>query len=196
MGKNIVSLIFVVLVCFSSYIFLQRDSSSLKDQVGKGEKDPRVVLENFTIYRYEGHTVLSTLTGKLAHFLEPNRLEMYGDIRGLRYDTENREYFSSESATVRFLSNGVMQLIDGSDLERAEVENNVIFGSKRSVIKTNYALYLAKDEALQSDVPVTFLSPSSVLYGKNGFEYDLVSEELSITGPMKGTLQSASKLDF
>ena len=196
MGKNVVAGAFVLLSLYAVFIFMQKDSARLRDQVSRSEKDPRVILEDFTLYRYRGHRVLSTLSGRIAHFIEPNSVEMYGSLRGLRYDTVNREYFSAESAAIYFVGTGMMQLMKGAEVERAEIDNNVKVGSAENLIETDYAQYLADRNRLRSDVPVVFTSPKSKLKGQTGFEYDLELETVELFGPMEGVLQSDTKLSL
>lgn len=196
MGKNVLAVIFLSISTYAVYVFMQKDSSRLKDQITSSEREPRVILEDFTMYRYRGHQVLSTITGRLGHFIEPNSVEMYGNLRGLRYDTENREYFSAESATVYFKASGMLQLMKGSEVERAEVDNNVRVGSSRNLIETDYVQYRAEKQTLRSDVPVVFTSPRSTLSGQSGFEYDILTEAAKLYGPMEGTLQSDTKLNL
>ena len=189
MGKNIITAIFVIISVLALFVFLNRDDTTLRDQVSGQEKQPRIILEEFTLYRYKKHEVQSTLTGRIAHFMEPNILEIYGDIRGLRHNSPKREHFAAESASVYFMSNGVVQLMKDSEIKRCEVENNVRVGSGDNVILTQYAQFLGKENILHSDVPVKFTGPGSQFNGKGGFHYDVASENLDLMGPIKGTLQ-------
>ncbi|SME91349.1 LPS export ABC transporter periplasmic protein LptC [Pseudobacteriovorax antillogorgiicola] len=190
MGKNVVTVIFLVISSLALWVFLSREDRTLRDQVDPDAKQPRIILEEFTLYRYKKHEVQSTLTGRMAHFREPNILEVYGDIRGLRHNTEKREHFAAESATVYFNSNGIVQLMKNSEVKRCEVENNVQVGSRDSVIQTQYAQYFGAEQILRSDVPVQFTGPNSQFAGQGGFQYDIKTEDLDLIGPIEGTLQS------
>ena len=189
LGKNIVAAIFIIISFVALVVFFSRDDRTLKDQVNLEDRKPRVILEGFTLYKYSGHEIQSTLTGKIAHFIDPNVLEVYGDIRGLRHNTEKREHFAAQSATAYFSSSGIVQLMQKSEIVRCEVENNVRVGFGDNLILTQYAQYLGKDKTLRSDLPVEFRAPQSRLHGKSGFDYRLEDEELDIHGPIKGTLQ-------
>lgn len=190
MGKNIIAVVFVVISGIALFVFKSRDDRTLKDQVTIKEKQPRIILEDFTLYRYNKHTVQSTLTGRIAHFMDPNILEVYGDIRGLRHNSSRREHFSAQSAAAYFYSTGVVQLMQNSKIQRCEVENNVRVGSGDNVILTQYAQYIGDSNVLRSDLPVQFNAPRSKFYGKGGFHYQVDTEELNLHGPIKGTLQS------
>lgn len=190
MGKNIVTLIFLIISGLASYLFITRESEELREKVSVRTKKPRITLENFTLHRYRDHKIVSTLTGQMANFMDPNLLEMYGKLRGLRYDSANREYFSAESASIYFTSNGVVQLLSSSEIARADIENDVNVGSQDKLIKSQYAQYLADKDILRSDVPVVLIAPDSVLRGLKGFEYKIDSEDIELFGPIEGTLQS------
>ena len=190
MGKNVISILFIGVSVVAIYLFTIREDKTLREQVSSSVKSPRVTLEEFTLHRYKNHQVLSTLTGRIAHFLDPNILEMYGNLRGLRYDSPNREYFSAETASIYFASNGIVQLLQNSEIHKAEVENSVNVGTQDKLLRTQYAQYQAKKDILTSDVPVTFMAPNSIFIGNAGFEYKLDTEDLVLFGPVEGTLQS------
>ncbi len=190
MGKNVVSIAFILISGLAIYLFNMRDDKALREQVSIYDRKPRITLEDFTLHRYRDHRVLSTLTGRIANFMDPNLLEMYGNLRGLRYDTVNREYFSSESAAIYFASAGVMQLLQNSNIVRADIENDVKVGSQDKLLKTQYAQYFSQKNLLRSDVPVVFIAPDSILKGSSGFEYNLNTEDVVLFGPIEGTLQS------
>ena len=185
MGKNLVSILFLVISGLAVYLFMQRDDRTLREQVSGQEKQPRITLEEFTLHRYRNHTVLSTLTGRIGNFMDPNVLEMYGNLRGLRYDSPSREYFSAESATIYFESNGIVQLLNDSEISRAEIENNVNVGTQDKLLKTQYARYNTKKGMLRSDVPVTFVAPNSIFKGTSGFEYNIATEDVVLFGPIE-----------
>ena len=196
MGKNTISVIFLVFSGVSLFVFFHRDNKILREKVDRAERLPRVILEDFTIYTYNEHEVQSTLTGKIAHFLDPNILEVYGDIRGLKHNSSKREHFSAESATVLFSAKGIVRLLEDSRIETCELENKVRVGSGDDVILTEYAKYFSKRNQLRSDVPVHYSNPTARLMGKNGFVYDIDRGDLDIIGPIKGTLQGEATTDF
>lgn len=196
MGKYIISGVFLVFCGVSLLVFFVRDDKLLKEQVNMSEKLPRIILEDFTLYKYREHSVKATFTGKIAHFRDPNILEVYGEIRGLKHNSEKREHISAESATVVFHANGIVQLLEESRVKTCEIENNVQVGSGNDVILTQYAQYSGDKNHLRSDVPVKFSNPTAQLKGKNGFVYDIETGDLELIGPIEGFLQGETRPDL
>ena len=80
MGKNLLVVLFL-LACFSSIgFFLAREDRRLRDKIKVDQQaQPLIILEDVTVYRYKNHKVISTISSKVGHFLEPNILEMHGN---------------------------------------------------------------------------------------------------------------------
>ena len=192
MGKNVVVFLFLLTCALAVYVLATRKIVAPIDSDPDAAKEPRVSLEEFTVYKYEGHKVTSTFSGKLAHFVDPNILEIYGSLRGLRHNSEKREYVSSESATVYFSASGISQLMDNAKIVEVELEDNVNVGVKFHRLLTEFAEYLPNQNLLQSELPVTLKGPNGDFEGKNGFLFHLQKEKVRIFGPIEGVLQGAS----
>lgn len=192
MGKNVVVALFILTCLMSVAVLLTRQPHRTKVSPSvDGAKTPRVSLEDFTVYEYRNHSVISTFSGKLAHFLDPNLLELYGSLRGLRHNSLQREYVSAESATVYFASSGISSLMKNAEVSKAELEDNVKLGVRYQRLLTEYAEYLPSKGVLQSERAVTLKNPDGVVEGKNGFRYFLDKEEVKIFGPIQGELKGA-----
>lgn len=170
--------------------FFFREDKSLREQVEKQTKGlPLITLEGFTVYKYDRHAVSATLSGKMAQFIEPNNLELYGNISWLRNSEKKRDYALCETARVSFRSRGVTNLIKDGTIDKAELENNVRIGSKGNILLTEYAEYIERTQTLTSDQPVRLDGSKGTFVGSKGFNYDLDEEALTIFGPIEGTLQ-------
>ena len=191
MGKNLVVAIFVATCVLASLYVATREASRRGASEADEANVPRVSLEEFSIYKYDGHKVKATLTGKIAHFLDPNILELYGNIRGLKHHPEKPEFASSETATIFFQSSGISQLMENTEVREAELEDNVNVGIHFHRLATEYAKYLPKDALLTSEVSVVLKGPSGRLKGHQGFEYHLDEENIRLFGPIEGVLTGA-----
>lgn len=190
MGKNLVVIGFLLTCGFAAWVFFERDDRLLREHMDPDTSGlPRLVLEDFTLYRYENHKVTSTLSARLGQYLEPNLLEMYGDIRGLRHNTERRDLVTSQSALVFFRSRGIRALLENAKIEKVELEDSVMVSSGQNILETEYAEFLPDDNLLRSDLEVRVRGPRGRFTGGNGFVYHTDTEDLLIEGPLKGTLQ-------
>ena len=192
MGKNIIVALFLASCGLALVVLFTRSARPRLTEDPEAAKSPRVSLEEFTLYKYRNHKVETTLSGKLAHFLDPNILELYGSLRGLRHNTEKREYLSAESAIVYFSSNGISQLMENAEIIEAELEDNVNLGIKYNRLLTEFAEYLPNEKLLQSELPVVLKGPTGEFEGQNGFRYFMDDENIRIFGPIKGTLQGTT----
>ncbi|MFW7378322.1 MAG: hypothetical protein ACOH5I_05915 [Oligoflexus sp.] len=196
MGKYLLVASFLLTLALAVYVFLSRDDRSLREQVVQQAGRPRLTMEEFTVYRYRDHRVLSTLSAKMGQFLEPNILEIYGDIRGMRHDSEKREFVNAEGSSTQFRSRGVIQLMKEPDIIKTELENDVQFGFDETMVFTQFTEYLAEPGVLRSDVPVLVRSPQGFMHSQTGFNYDIEEELMELYGPLQGTLQQSEKVQL
>ncbi len=189
MGKNIIVALFILMVMSAVYIFVGRESSLPLPELEPGQQHlPRIQLEEFTVYKYEGHKVLSTLSGKTAFFLDPNTLDVLGSIQGQSLDSPNKEFFTAESLRVTFAAKGLSDLLKNSRIQRTEIENQVRFGYQDHILFTEYAKYLNDQSLLVSDLPVQVKGPRMTMKGAKGFEYNTETTDLKLYGPLEGAL--------
>lgn len=191
MGKNAIVGGFLLACCLAIYVLATREGPIVRENDPDASREPRLSLSDFTIYKYDDHKVKMTFSGRLANFVDPNLLEIYGNIRGLRHNSQKREYVTAESAVVFFETNGVAQLMEDAEVSKAELEDNVNVGVKYNRLVTDFAEYLPQQELLQSEFPVRLKGPTGDFDGKSGFKYDLKSEDILIHGPISGVLQGA-----
>ncbi len=196
MGRHIVVIAFVVALIGSVVVFFQRNekqSHKLAAKDAVNESHPRIAIEEFVLYEYEDHRATATFQGKLAQFQDPDTLEIFGAVRGNRLSGEHKEFVAAESATLRFASKGLTELVKDSKLQTLVLENQVHFGSDDVSLFTDYAKYDHETGKLVSDRPVRMQNPQADMLGKKGFEYDSKTKDVKVFGPMEGTLVDGHK---
>jgi hypothetical protein len=170
---------------------LSREKHSLREYLGKASvKEPRAVLEDFTLFRYERDVLKAKLTARLGHFYEPNVVELDGEIRGERINAQGeRETVGAESATAYFKAASLTKMLDQSqptELDRAELTGFVEVGLKDHLLTTDYAEYINHDKLVRSLRPVRVEGPGRVFTGDDGFTYSLLTQVLDMQGQVKG----------
>jgi LPS export ABC transporter protein LptC len=190
LGKKIVIAGFLVCLALAFYVFLTREDRTRKDAQAEAQKQPRVVLEDFSIYRYEAEALVGKLTSRLGHFYEPNIVELDGEVRGERINGEGeRETLGAESATAYMKSNSLMKLMDQTtELDRAELNGFVEVGLKEHLLSTDYAEFVNSDKLVRSPRPVRVEGPGRVFMGDEGFQYEVETQILEMKGPVKGVV--------
>ena len=193
MGKKLLVAAFLLVTIASAYVFFSREQTSLREQVEDATKHPRIVLKDFTMYRYQGAKVEATVSGQNAFFFEPNVLEMYGNLKGLRTvpNTDKREFVRAQASVTLFESRGVVQMTQSSEIEKSSLENDVAVGFEDKTILTQHAEYTSKPQRLYSDLAVELLARDGNLKSETGFEYLVEEKLLHLNGPIRGKLQNA-----
>jgi LPS export ABC transporter protein LptC len=194
MGKNIIVALFVAILAAAVFVFIQRDKQAKPERVGNRDKVPRISLEDFTIYKYEQHKTVSTISGRLANFVDPDSLEMFGSIQGFNHKAKKKEFFAAESATVHFAAKGVVDLVKNSRIVKTEIQDQVRFGYDDIILYTDYAKYMNEEGRLTSDLPVRIQGPQVELKGEKGFEFNNNTGDLKVYGPLEGTMRGTEKL--
>jgi LPS export ABC transporter protein LptC len=189
MGKKLVIAGFVASLALALYVYLTREHKRLRDALDKrSAKEPRVVMEDFTIYRYRGPVLTGKLTARLGHFYEPNVVELDGEIRGERLTKNGVEMIGAESATGYFNATSLTKMMGDTQLDRAELTGFVEVGVKGHLLTTDYAEYINKKQLVRSPRPVQVEGPGRRFSGEDGFTYSLADETLTMTGPVSGVV--------
>jgi lipopolysaccharide export system protein LptC len=189
MGKKLVIIGFLVCCLLAMWVFWSREVKSLRETLNKDVREPRVVLEDFVAFRYEGDAQVGKLTARLGHFFDPNVMELDGEVKAERQTGDGVETLSTESATAYFRAASVSAMMDEkTELDRAELTGFVEVGMRDHLLSTDFAEYRDKDQTVRSTRPVRVEGPHRVFSGEEGFVYDLKKQALSMPGPIKGVI--------
>lgn len=193
MGKKIATWIFIVLFFSAVFIFYSKDDKDLRESVKAIPVSiPRVTLKSFKIEKYQGLKKTSHASGKLAYFVEPDILEVYGKISAADYTKDSVRIAKGDTLTAYFNTLGLIDLAKESSIKRAILENHVELINKDNKIYTNIVSYNKKKDSLSSDREVSIDSSQGKLYGRNGFIFNISDEFLELMGPVNGLLRSES----
>ena len=155
MGKKIIMGIFVFALGYAVYLFINRDLRFLREKMTDGQvKTPRVVLEDFVVYKYTGRKLDAQLTARLGHFFEPNQIELNGEIKGSRTTDKGTEIFSAEAMMAYFEADDINSMLGDAPLKLAELTGFVEVGVKEHLLTTDYAEYKAEKKVVASKRPV------------------------------------------
>lgn len=194
MGKKIIVVLFLLSLGLAIYFYLSHDRKNLRENLqDRSAAEPRITMEDFTLYRYRGELLVSKVRARLGHFYEPNVLELDGDVRGERLVEDGREVLSSESATAYFEATSLTKMMSGAELVRAELMGFVEFGVRGHLLSTDYAEYISKEPLVRSSRPVRVEGPGRVFTGEEGFVYSLATEILTMSGTVQGVLATDEK---
>lgn len=190
MGKKLIMIGFLASLGLALYVFLSRETKSLRENIGQGSaKEPRVVMEDFVVYRYSGDVLTGKLTARLGHFYEPNIVELDGEIRGERQTNDGVETIGAESATGYFKATNLTTMLhQKTELDRAELTGFVEVGVKDHLLTTDYAEYINAEKLVRSLRPVRVEGPNRVFSGEDGFTYRLKTQALEMQGTVKGVV--------
>ena len=188
MGKSLVVFGFLITLLVAAVVFLTRGTETPQDLLANDRRDPRIILDDFSFYRYSGPTLISNFSAKLGHFFEPNIIEVYAAVRGVRYNDNQVETLRCEAGSAILAANSMNELFRQKDvgIVRSEIEEQVRIGIGENIVRTDYAQYLANEDLVFSREPVEVDGPNRKFYGDKGFRYQIKSETLEVQGNVRG----------
>lgn len=189
MGKGLVIVGFLLSCALSVYYFQSIQNRNLKEKLAKAQNEPRVWFDAMQMFQYEKTEVKGYFSAGQAHFVEPNKVELYGRIQGYKLGKGGRELLSAETGEILLGQNGITQLMNGATVEKVQLENDVHVESAQIKLETPFAEYAKKTDKLSSNMPTKASGPNYVLESKNGFAYEIKSQNMQLLGPTKGIMQ-------
>src|SRR5690606_22443135 len=99
MAKNLVIGGFLATLVVAFSVFFTRDKGTPRDVLAEGKQAPRLILDEFSFFRYKGANVEANFSAKLGHFIEPNVIEVFASVRGVRYRGDQVETMRCESGS-------------------------------------------------------------------------------------------------
>lgn len=196
MGKKILTICLFAAFAMAFYVYVHHENKSLRENIAKSSnQEPRVVMEDFSIHRYQGNRMTGVLSAKLGNFYEPNLIELEGEVRGLQVEGSGRkESMSAESAMVYLKATSLASLLrQQTEVDRVELTGFVEVGLKDHLLTTDYAEYLNQERVVRSLRPVRVEGLGRLFMGEEGFSYSLDSETLDMQGQIKGAVQIDEK---
>jgi hypothetical protein len=180
-------IIFVV-VAIRSYVVSDRTQRQ-RDAESQGARIPRVVLEDFVLYRYTSAVLTSRVSAKLGNVFEPNVVELYGDVEGSRNREDHVERMGAEFAKATFASESLEQLTQKPSLDKVEMSDFVRFYLRDEVLETSHAEFHQATSQVTSNTLVQIRGPGRNLSGDKGFVYDMSKDEIDLLGVVKGDFE-------
>ena len=189
MGKISIFIAFGIIFGGGVYIFITKSSTSRDrhELVNKsGESTPRMYVQGIRIRKYSINEVLSEFSAREAEFWEPNRIEIRGDLRGMRVKEGFREEIQGNSGEAILEADTLHDVFKKSEIRSVAITGDVKLTSRNHTLMTDTANYNAADNILSSDEKVTVLGHNRLMIGEQGFRYDLNKETLQIIGKVSG----------
>lgn len=186
-------IIVVFLGCFgiSIWIFLQRDTSTLRENIERAPSHlkPRVILEDFHLRRYKAHEQTSSMTAAFGAFKAPNIVELSGSVQGWRISKGKKQIVRTHKSVARFKSENLVELMKQAELERVSMTGFVELEYSDHLLQTEEAEYTARDEKIAGTQFVRVDGPNRWFTGKEGFRLFVKEEVLDVFGKVRGMLK-------
>lgn len=189
MGRKITMGAFLLCLGLAIWVYVTREQKALRQSIkDQGDRDPRIVMEDFIVYRYTGDALRARIRARLGHFYEPNVVELDGEIRGEQVTSDGHETLGAESATAYFNATSLSKMMSDAQLDRAELAGFVEVGTKDHLLTTDYAEYINTTKMVRSVRPVRVEGPNRVFNGDDGFAYSVDDDTLEMFGTVKGVM--------
>jgi LPS export ABC transporter protein LptC len=189
LGRLIVAISFIVLLLTAAVVFMTRKSGSLRKNIGDSTSTPQIEMKNFSFKVFKNGEIVSQLVAKQSHFVEPNKVEIFNNVRGYRYKNGTMETLSCQLATSFFEGRSLGEILSDSKLTRAELDGDVRIRVDDRLLVTDSTSFDMESKLLYSDLPVKVFGDESEFAGDNGFSYDTSSQVLKMEGVITGFLQ-------
>jgi len=179
-------------LALSTAAFLARERGKARNRpvYDANLREARITFEDFTATLYESGIVTSVARAKSGYLLEPNMLELFGDVSfRTRKGDRKKQYWEQlycETATAYFRSNSLAQMITSSSMDHIDLRGFVKIETKGMTLETDSAVYTQANGILQSSATTQLSGPGHNLKGEGGFSFDLRREELNMFGPIRG----------
>lgn len=195
MGRKLASLFLFTAFLVSAWTFFSREQRVLRETINSAQNEYRIKLEDFAITNYEDGEITEKISAKLGFFVEPNLVELNGDVQGERVSelksknggSSRKEVIRSDHASVYLRATSLNMLLSQSaEVDRAELTGFVQVAFNDHLLTTDYAEYLQNQKVIQSPRKVKVLGPNRSFEGDEGFVYSLEQEILEIKGMVRG----------
>lgn len=191
MGKRLIVGGFLLCLVMALGMFLFRENVSLRETMERvpSHKKPRVVLENFTIRRYQGAEQLAHLRAAYGDFRAPNVVELRGGLDGWRMNHGQKQYMRAGRGIAWFDAAGLSEMLEGNkSVDHAFVREHVHFSFQDYQLVTDEAQYVTRQRLLTGQMPVRMTGSGRWMTGQDGFRYDLNDESFSVYGKVRGMI--------
>lgn len=195
MGKNLTVFVIIAFTVLALMIFWSQPSHEGIDRRMAQTSDPRIVIDDLFVQRFKANSLVGDFSAKLVHFVEPNMVEAYAEVSGMRMRDNKRETFRSQILNLQFKAQNMGKLMssEGGGIAYIEVENDVNIKVGLEEMLTERAQYFADRHQISSMDPVEIIGPGRRFFGEQGFSYHLKTEEISIPGPVRGEVRPSDK---
>ena len=191
MGKKIINICFILTFGYAVYIFVSRDSRTLREnmeEVDHLNDRPKLLIDHYISTRYAGNQPISKTKGQTAHFEEPNKLHMQGDVEGLKYKQPHNQIVRAEQAIASFEAKSIQQVLDGAETKNIILKNYVRLIQGSDTIFSDLAIYDVKSDLVTSEAAVRVVGEKRWFTGANGFKYDVKTSNVEVMGPIEGVI--------
>lgn len=179
--------LFLLVLILSLFFYLLRDEKFVFDDAIVPSHDPRIVLQNFILTKFDGETVISQIRGAKAALLTPRLLEMPSYVTGWRVRDGKKESFEANLVKAELDSVQMSDLSGRVNVKNAFFGDSVMLSIGELVLETQEARYLGdQSRMIVGDKFVMVYGPGRWVSGEKGFEFNMNDEDLSLFGKIKG----------
>jgi lipopolysaccharide export system protein LptC len=193
-GKSIAVVVVLLLTVVAMVFFLTQPNHDDPAKALAGIGEPRVVVDDVSVYRYQGNELKASFSAKMAHFVEPNIVEAFASVRGMRVRDNMEETIRCEAVHIQFAASSMIEIIQDNrdEVSYAEVEDQVLLTMREEEIRTERAQYFADKQIISSREPVHIDGPNRSFVGDEGFSYNLNTEVMHMPGPVRGGVKPSA----
>lgn len=193
--KHLIIGTFLFSLVLALWFFFARSTKSLRENMenAPSHSKPRVVLEEFTLRRYNKGSQESELHALYADFRAPNKVELQEEIGGWQEKGSSKQTFTAGKVIAFFDSDTLTSLMENAELDTAIMRKFVRISYLDHKLLTDEAHYSRAADKITSDQPVSIEGPNRWFTGQDGFRLFLEDEVLDVYGRVRGMVRPNEK---
>lgn len=192
MWRYVVSFAFMFTLIAAVWIYYKKDQTT-PIAMTEQAKEPRLLLQNFSFYRYQDQKIDGHLEAESGALLPTNVIEIRGNIVGMRVRNGQEDRARAQSALVYLSDGNLSPDVAAAEVEVVHLKDSVTVNVGRDLLRTEYAKYEASSNVISSDKPVHVDGQGYRVTGADGFDYSIDRHVLQVLGKIVGVVDSNEK---
>ena len=190
MLHGLITLGFLSFCLGAGWLFYARPVTTLQEKLKEQTTShPLVILEDFIIFKQEQARVMAQSSGDYGAFYAPDRIEVHGHVNAWRVRAGHTEMLAAQQAHAWLLSMPSISSPVPAQLDRIELEKQVLLSLGSYQVLTEQAVYTTKTQQITGALPVKIAGKGHWITGNRGFSADLQTEEVHVFGHVEGAAQ-------
>jgi hypothetical protein len=191
--KRTVMISFCLLLGYALWLFLKRDTRSLRTILQQNaEPRSRILMYNFNAYEFKHTELVGQVSGKQGFFVAPNLWELKGDVFWFQKKPPYSRSILCDHTIAEFHSKDLLNTLTSPELSSVVWRGHVRGRQNNRYVETEFMKFHAQTQSLVGDKPIYVREDGSDISAEQGFYFDLNSNIIELFGKTHGKILKTS----